>query len=439
MAQKFRVGLALSGGGFRAAAFHLGTFKCLKKLKLLDKIEVISAISGGSIIAAYYGLHGQDFNLFCSKFEESLKNNIVKKIIFTRRILLPILFFILSVVLAVYISIKYVNQIGESLSIILILLIIAFIFLYKVFPLTSYKEKIYEEVFFKGKYLSNMCNSPIIAINSTNLDTGTLLTFSKERIDDSTYRYVDGKKRDIIFKAEEFPISKAVASSTCFPVIFNPVGIEKKYFLKDDDYKKIKPILVDGGIYDNQGIHKITQSSSAYNCDIVICSDGSSPFKKNFFGYNPISVLNRVTVILMRRIKTLQFIRNIYDDKGLDVKEIAYLSLDWNYSSSITGFINSIKSKRIRPNVLSAHGIPEYLLNNIDEVRLQELEDFIKTKIRFSEIVKNGITENEILSLKNIKTGLSPIDENTVKLLSRHAEVLTEIQTRLYCPSLFNE
>ena len=51
--QSKKVGLGLSGGGFRAAAFHLGVFKKLKELQLLDKIDVFSCVSGGSIAGGY--------------------------------------------------------------------------------------------------------------------------------------------------------------------------------------------------------------------------------------------------------------------------------------------------------------------------------------------------------------------------------------------------
>ena len=51
-----KVGLALSGGGFRAALFHLGVMARLAKQGLLPKIQVISTVSGGSIIGAYYVL-----------------------------------------------------------------------------------------------------------------------------------------------------------------------------------------------------------------------------------------------------------------------------------------------------------------------------------------------------------------------------------------------
>lgn len=44
-----RIGLALSGGGFRAAGFHLGVMRKLHELNLLDKLDLISCVSGGSI------------------------------------------------------------------------------------------------------------------------------------------------------------------------------------------------------------------------------------------------------------------------------------------------------------------------------------------------------------------------------------------------------
>jgi len=51
---RFRIGLALSGGGFRAAIFHLGVIRRLEELGIMKDVDAISSVSGGSIIAAYY-------------------------------------------------------------------------------------------------------------------------------------------------------------------------------------------------------------------------------------------------------------------------------------------------------------------------------------------------------------------------------------------------
>ena len=56
-----RIGLALSGGGFRAAAFHLGVFKKLHELGLLWKIDLLTCVSGGSIAGGFLALNwGKD-------------------------------------------------------------------------------------------------------------------------------------------------------------------------------------------------------------------------------------------------------------------------------------------------------------------------------------------------------------------------------------------
>lgn len=71
-----KIGVALSGGGYRAAAFHLGTLRALNRLGILSKIDVISSVSGGSIIAAYYGLHNDiDFDTFEKEFRKGLRKS----------------------------------------------------------------------------------------------------------------------------------------------------------------------------------------------------------------------------------------------------------------------------------------------------------------------------------------------------------------------------
>lgn len=51
-----KLGLALSGGGFRASFFHLGVLAYLAELNLLRTVEVLSCVSGGSIVGTHYYL-----------------------------------------------------------------------------------------------------------------------------------------------------------------------------------------------------------------------------------------------------------------------------------------------------------------------------------------------------------------------------------------------
>src|SRR5204863_3483438 len=52
-----KVGLALSGGGHRAAFFHIGVLARLAERDRLRGVRVISTVSGGSIVGALYYLH----------------------------------------------------------------------------------------------------------------------------------------------------------------------------------------------------------------------------------------------------------------------------------------------------------------------------------------------------------------------------------------------
>src|SRR4030066_473361 len=92
--KSLRLILTFSGGGMRAAAFSYGLLEELNRTKislkehsrsLLDEVDIISSVSGGSFTAAYYGLFGKDiFNGFEDRF---LKKNIQRSIII--RLVLP--------------------------------------------------------------------------------------------------------------------------------------------------------------------------------------------------------------------------------------------------------------------------------------------------------------------------------------------------------------
>jgi len=63
------VGVTLSGGGARAAAFGYGVLDALRQTKvqwngqattLLDEVDVVSGVSGGSILATYFAAFGPE-------------------------------------------------------------------------------------------------------------------------------------------------------------------------------------------------------------------------------------------------------------------------------------------------------------------------------------------------------------------------------------------
>ena len=72
-----KIGLALSGGGSRAIAFHLGCLRALNRLGLLDRVVILSTVSGGSVIGAYFHAHRGDFALFEANIRALLARGLV--------------------------------------------------------------------------------------------------------------------------------------------------------------------------------------------------------------------------------------------------------------------------------------------------------------------------------------------------------------------------
>ena len=215
----------------------------------------------------------------------------------------------------------------------------------KILSLSPIIEKLYDEHFFKGVSLSGLRDSPLLAINATNLQTGRLFTFSKRKMDDSAYSRRDGKP--IKFRNANFPLSRAVMASTCVPTFFSPVSIGKEYFEDAADCLLCNPVLVDGGIYDNQGIHKPTFPKSSYESDFIIatCDAGTRIAYEKVYRNN-FSLVKRSFDVFMQRIKHLQMIKNIYQPSigGRD-KCIAFLSLDWSLEGCIPRFYQRIVRK----------------------------------------------------------------------------------------------
>jgi len=238
--------LAFSGGGSRAAALAYGVLEELrdtqisgngKAYRLLDEVDVISSVSGGSFTAAYYGLHGdRTFNKFEKEF---LRQDISALLI--ENILDPTLWF---------------SDKGR----------------------TDRAIEFYEAPLFRDATFADLRkkNSTLIVINASDLGNGIRFSFTQE--------YFDLLCSDI----NNFPIARAVTASSSVPIIFDPVIIEnyqhcksrqndmlidskqtehasyevkaiqkdlQKYLEPNENVKYVH--LVDGGITDNLGLRAI--------------------------------------------------------------------------------------------------------------------------------------------------------------------------------------
>jgi len=428
---KNKIGVALSGGGFRAAAFHLGTLNKLDELGVLPRVKVISTISGGSIVGAYYGLNNADYAQFRKGLYEKLSSaNIIREVVLSRRFLLVNLALVALIVISAMLS-------TVLLIVILVLLVIsAWKWQYRIMPLSNIIEASYQRHFFRNTTLADLSPDPLIAINATNLQTGRLFTFSRNKMGDSGYVY--GSLRVIHFKTGRFPIARAVMASSCVPQFFSPVRISREFFSDPADYDACQPVLVDGGIYDNQGIHKLTQSGSSYECDLIITSDAGNnmPFIGSY--NNMFSLLVRTIGLFMQRIKFLQIMKSIYQPsaKATD-KSIAYFSLAWDLENCIPGFVDALKDGLISAEVAGKHGIPEQMMTDAIRYRA-EIISLLETSVGYQDILKRNLTERQRVLARNVKTNLIRLKRPCLDYLIRHAENMVELQVRLYLPQLFS-
>lgn len=422
-----KIGLALSGGGFRATIYHLGTLKKLKELDLLDKIDVISSNSGGSITAACYSLYHKDFDNFSKIVKKGVKKEITLRILISPYFFLPVLLFLSAFTIRYWFPLTIPSFVFSIIS--LISFCIIFRFQFYIIPISKIIEKRYNRVFFKNKKLKDLSSNFKTTIISTNIETGRLFYFSKNSMSDSTYLFPNG----ITFEHSEFPISKAVMASSCVPFAFNPITIKKKYFTNKEHYLKIKPKLVDGGIYDNQGIHKLTFLKSSSYCENVIVSDAGNFLPHENWSFNSLFLLTRTSHIFMSRIKNFQMMTNLYAMNTNST--VAYQSLAFDLNDSIDEFLKMLENGFIKKEVIKAHNI---LQQDIDNKNWDLIREYLKHKINYEEIKDNGCTEKELTIARKVKTGLSYLKDKKINALVKHAEVITELQVKLFLPHLIN-
>ena len=80
------IGVALSGGGSRAIAFHLGCLRAMHDRGILERARVISSVSGGSLITALWAYGDEDFETFDARVQALLRRGLQREI--ARRALL---------------------------------------------------------------------------------------------------------------------------------------------------------------------------------------------------------------------------------------------------------------------------------------------------------------------------------------------------------------
>lgn len=172
--------LAFSGGGSRAAALAYGVLlelhdTRLGERRLLDEVDAISGVSGGSFTAAYYGLRGEaTFSEFESVF---LRRDLSGDLL--REILNPL---------------RWFTREGRSEA----------------------AATLFDGEIFRGATFADLqrAGGPLIVINATDLEGGNRFAFLQEHFD------------LLCSDLRGFPLAQAVAASSAVPVLLDPVVLE---------------------------------------------------------------------------------------------------------------------------------------------------------------------------------------------------------------------
>ncbi|HEY9463481.1 MAG TPA: patatin-like phospholipase family protein [Vicinamibacterales bacterium] len=258
--QEKRLGLALSGGGFRAAAFHLGVMRQLQALGLLDKLDLLSCVSGGSIAGGALVAHGGGAAAL-DRLDTYLRTK----------------------------SIAVASAIGGLFD-----------------PFETRLEKLantYDRDLFSGITLSALRNGPRIYFNATNLSTGNMFFF----VAGGGLPEEIGEHELGVVAAPDFPVSRAVAASSAFPPVFGPLRLAGDVYPPGQNVEYVT--LTDGGVYDNMGVNPLLRASRN-RLDYMIVSDGGSPFVNDSQPTESGSIVLKAAFdIMMEQIRGLEFDR----------------------------------------------------------------------------------------------------------------------------------
>ncbi len=278
------LGLALSGGGFRATLFHLGVIKGLRTFKykytdpvlqkeiernLLDDVSHITSVSGGSVLAAHMVLNWKAYTGTDDEFEEvsakiielvkdDVRGNILRGVpaILLRRLLLKLLLLLLKA-----------GPSGLRRDVELELEEATTIYRLEKRLRRLYKGRRSNELL----ALKDLPSTPKLFVLGTNLSGHCLCSFTK-----AGFEEWPGTKPADLLGHSTIKIAEAVAASAAFPALFRPLNINRGERLVQSRYIGVS----DAGIYDNLGISRFREMDDKERPPLVLVSDATkAPMK----------------------------------------------------------------------------------------------------------------------------------------------------------------
>lgn len=226
-----RIGLALSGGGFRATLYHLGVVRFLRDADILPKITDINTVSGGSILGAHLVLNWDRYCGSDKDFEEAaneviqftqldVRNRIVRRFPFASTVN----------ILRSLVGLRSVRQLSRA----------------------GLLEQHYERFLYGDIPLWQLPDRPRLNILSTNLSEGCLCSFNQRGL--LLQRRAPGRRDQ--FERVNIGLATvpmAVAASSAFPGFFPPLEING-WEVGADEGDVNRQAFTDGAVYDNLGL-----------------------------------------------------------------------------------------------------------------------------------------------------------------------------------------
>ena len=210
------VGLAVSGGGSRSANFAAACMFQLQRLGLLQRVDYISSVSGGSLPAAYYCTHGPD-DWNPRDVQRKLSHAFASEGI--ARSLLPW------------------NAAGLMLTSVDRTDILA----------ATFRDRLFSR---RGRALTFADlrdDRPRLLVNATDLQSGRRFVFSDESFD------------EINSDLAAFPVARAVAASSAVPVLLHHLTL-RDHSTTFGQFRH----LIDGGVSDNTGAQTLVETFAAH-------------------------------------------------------------------------------------------------------------------------------------------------------------------------------
>ncbi|WP_093055478.1 patatin-like phospholipase family protein [Variovorax sp. YR634] len=282
-AGKSEVSLALSGGGVRAMAFHMGVLCYLSDKGWLDRVVRISSVSGGSLITGLiFSANGEKWPTSQPEFDQVLAK--VRSIMCSTDLR--------------WAAAKYLYWPPNWRFLL---------------SRANLVERAIQSAWNVQKYLDELPELPAWSINGTVAEDGKRFRFKSDGMGDYEFGYARVRMR----------LSTALAVSAAFPGGIGPLTIKTRLYtwmkrpygaLPSADrpwtpaFKRLH--LYDGGVYDNLGLESLFDAGkgmSKNGNDVIIVSDAGAPLERGFslWALNPFR-FKRISDIMSDQIRSLR-------------------------------------------------------------------------------------------------------------------------------------